>query len=527
MSPFARKFLFLSLPLFLVAVLVNAAYTGGRWYLERDALAVPFTRELLDIWFPVAISLFAVWGLLWKRIKRLQFNGHETNKRVGLAAIAFVAIAGPMLLSQGPMEASFVRQLDTIETEELLENRSRYLKFEAALSDPTKSGWSSDVSPPERSSRKIRVEMYCVSPLLLTHQSGDNVSKVWIGKRFRGALDSTLPSEEIDREYRTFLDASWNKFMTLSMNRILAWRRVVYQEEREFYLDAVGMATRTIPSKDMIILEGLMKGEAPEFEPSDVKASAFALLGALLAFTFCLVPTGVRIGYRSESEPAKVRSDANPSLIRFFIPKKDNVVQAILLNSMILIFLLMVIDGVSLTRPTVPDLMEWGANRRPETTGGQWWRLLTSVFLHGGILHLALNCYGFLFGSSYVQWVYGQRKYATIFFVSGICASLASILWYENSASVGASGAIFGLFGAHTAMLMQKLLPDHVRKPMLSNMAFYLGINLVWGMQGGIDNAAHGGGYLSGFLLGWFYLLVSKRKIRRNMGLHERVPAED
>jgi len=519
MTPFLRKLQFLSLPLALVAIAVNLLYTGGRWYFEREALIVPLTRELLEIWIPMLLALIAVWAFLWKRISRIQFQNHGSNKRLGMAVIAFAAIAGPLFLSQGPMEASFANNIAKVHADEIPEVNHRYVKLDTILPNLSKIGWASKVTHPTLSRGNIRLEKYCVSPHLLANRSIGSVSKVWLGKRLSGDVPTSLSDEEKNSRFAQFYQGSDNEDAIKSLYQAVAWRRVVHKDERRYYLDAVGLATESIPPEDTIILEGIDEGELKTFSLSELAVPLGALMGSLGVFSFCLGSSLVEVSNVIPAKRGKSNGRVNPSFIRFFIPTKRNLVQAVLLDSMIIVFLLMVIDGVSITHPTVPELMAWGANRRPDTIGGQWWRLLTSVFLHGGILHLAMNCYGFVIGSTYVQWVYGQRKYATIFFASGICGSLASIAWNEHTASVGASGAIFGLFGAYTAMLMQKLLPENERKSMLSAMLFYLGINVLWGMQGGIDNAAHGGGFLSGFLLGLGYILVSKIKIRKNMGL--------
>ncbi len=85
-----------------------------------------------------------------------------------------------------------------------------------------------------------------------------------------------------------------------------------------------------------------------------------------------------------------------------------------------------------------------------------------------------------------------------IYFVSGIAGSLASIWWYENTISIGASGAIFGLFGAIFALALKGVLDMKA----LFSMWVFVGISLLFGVTGGIDNAAHIGGLLAGVVMG-------------------------
>lgn len=148
-------------------------------------------------------------------------------------------------------------------------------------------------------------------------------------------------------------------------------------------------------------------------------------------------------------------------------------------------------------------LAQIGANSAPEVVAGQYWRLLTSMFLHGGFLHLALNGWAlYQLGGLFEIWL-GSTRLLAVYFLSGIAGSLASVLWTEGP-SVGASGAIFGLLGALIAFLLrrhQALTPG--AKSLLMQLVMWAAINVFFGFSTpGIDNAAHLGGCAAGFLVG-------------------------
>jgi rhomboid protease GluP len=89
----------------------------------------------------------------------------------------------------------------------------------------------------------------------------------------------------------------------------------------------------------------------------------------------------------------------------------------------------MVFAGLGLVSFKGSDLLNWGANFRPLTTDGQWWRLLTSTFLHGGLMHILANMFGLLFVGIFLEPLLGKTKYALVYLVTGILASVASIWW--------------------------------------------------------------------------------------------------
>jgi membrane associated rhomboid family serine protease len=184
----------------------------------------------------------------------------------------------------------------------------------------------------------------------------------------------------------------------------------------------------------------------------------------------------------------------------------------------------MVIAGLGLVSFKGIDLLHWGANYRPSIANGQWWRLLTSIFLHGGLMHLAANMLGLLFVGIFLEPLLGKTKYAAIYVGTGIIASATSIWWYTATISVGASGAIFGLYGLFLALMLLKVFPKDFSKIFLVSTSVFVGYNLLMGFAGGIDNAAHMGGLISGFIIGLFLSPSLKREVEERTGKKLRKP---
>lgn len=174
----------------------------------------------------------------------------------------------------------------------------------------------------------------------------------------------------------------------------------------------------------------------------------------------------------------------------------------------VLVFIAMVATGVHLFEPLVADIAKWGGNFKPYTTGGEWWRLITSTFVHIGIIHIAFNMYALYSAGIYLEPMLGKLRFTVAYVCTGILASIASIWWSDNVVSAGASGAIFGLYGLFLALLTTKLIPSKMRSSLLSSIVVFIAYNLIYGAKSeGIDNAAHIGGLLSGFVIGYIYVL--------------------
>jgi rhomboid protease GluP len=170
------------------------------------------------------------------------------------------------------------------------------------------------------------------------------------------------------------------------------------------------------------------------------------------------------------------------------------------------VFLGMLFAGVSiLDHPAGQDLVHWGANFGPYTVSGQWWRLLTCVFVHGSLLHIVFNMWGLWNLGSLAESLYGRWTFGAVYVITGLAASVASVAWNPNVLSVGASGAIFGIAGALIASfyLGGFALPRTHVTGTLTSLVVFAGYSLLIGARSrGIDNAAHVGGLVSGLILG-------------------------
>ncbi len=169
------------------------------------------------------------------------------------------------------------------------------------------------------------------------------------------------------------------------------------------------------------------------------------------------------------------------------------------------VFVAMMLAGVSmLDNPAWQDLVHWGANFGPLTISGQWWRLLTCVFIHGGLLHIGFNMWCLWDLGRLAESVYGHWTFALVYLICGLGASVTSLIWNPVVVSVGASGAIFGIAGALIASfyLGEFSLPRAAMTGMLRSVVLFVGYSLFFGAAVGADNAAHIGGLLMGLLLG-------------------------
>lgn len=194
------------------------------------------------------------------------------------------------------------------------------------------------------------------------------------------------------------------------------------------------------------------------------------------------------ISEKSEKEAVKAED---------IFSKKKPIITYIIIFINVILFLLMYIFGEGSNH--IPTLVKFGANIPSLIKAGEYYRLLTSSFLHIGLIHLVVNCYAIYVIGPQIESFYGKFKYAIIYLGSAIFGSLLSLL-FSNGVSAGASGAIFGLmgsllyFGYHYRVYLDGVLKSQIIPLIILNLA--LGFIIP-----GIDNAAHIGGLIGGLLI--------------------------
>jgi rhomboid protease GluP len=288
-----------------------------------------------------------------------------------------------------------------------------------------------------------------------------------------------------------------------------------------------GIATRCWNAEVKIeIADGIahIKSSSTGSEVADMGKNRKTIEGFLKTFgekkaTFSEEELEVKYSYLVENnllnnDRLRIAAPPNAELagvLSIFVPKKDYYVTPLLIDANMLLFLIMAISGVSIMLPESASLLQWGANFRPLTMGGEWWRLMTNCFLHIGVMHLLMNMYALFFIGLLLEPYLGKVRFLTAYLVTGIVASVVSLWWHDHVISAGASGAIFGMYGVFLAMLTTNLIKTKERRALLASIVFFVGYNLVEGMKGGIDNAAHLGGLISGLVFGYGYVPTLKK----------------
>ena len=197
-------------------------------------------------------------------------------------------------------------------------------------------------------------------------------------------------------------------------------------------------------------------------------------------------------------------------------------VTTLLLVSFIGLFIMQVLTGVDANNPSTEALLKWGANALPFTMGDDPWRLVSSAFLHIGLMHLLFNGFAMYFFGQIAEPMFGSAKFLALFLLAAIGGNLLNsyVTWQgilEGTGQPGISaGASGGIMGIGAALLIAAVFKISVNGLVLNlkSLILIMGINLVYGFAvPGIDNAGHIGGAVTGLIIALAIGIVHRQRM--------------
>ncbi|KAA0928891.1 rhomboid family intramembrane serine protease [Psychrobacter sp. ANT_H56B] len=197
-------------------------------------------------------------------------------------------------------------------------------------------------------------------------------------------------------------------------------------------------------------------------------------------------------------------------------------VTTLLLVSFIGLFIMQVLTGVDANNPSTEALVKWGANALPFTMDNEPWRLVSSAFLHIGLMHLLFNGFAMYFFGQIAEPMFGSAKFLALFLLAAIGGNLLNnyVTWQDIVDGTGqaglSAGASGGIMGIGAALLIAALFKISVNGMVLNlkSLIFIMGINLVYGFAvPGIDNAGHIGGAITGLVIALAFAIAYRQRM--------------
>lgn len=485
-----------------------------RWLLTIQFPLIAISEDLWSLWFPLFLSWIPIFIWLKPRFEVLSSNAFEDRRRSLFVFISWGLVGSMLFVSQSYFTTATgkLSNLTSIDETKSLE-KSRYFRIENLSVDKHRGGTYTDFRVSGRHRENLKIDIYYAYPIISNSSNElQSTPKIWYGVKFHDQINNRLAQEEKEKLIIRFHKKCARLIKRFDFNEFDHLEKKPKSNIRANYYRAIEKSINQSVDNSFIIFEPIQS----KFEDRNGEKFMWIFrsfgIGMAIIMLLLLWPGYSEEEYQKFKSGKKSKNDDLIDLLKFLIPKDHHYVTSIILNLNLLVFIIMVFSGVDPFSPNGAELLEWGANRRDETMSGDWWRLITSMFVHSGIMHLVLNMFSLLIASFFIEPLLGRKDFAILYIIAGIFGSVASIIWFHNTISVGASGAIFGIFGALLGLLSTDAYPKESKKLILWLSGLFVGINLLMGLTGGIDNAAHIGGLVSGAGIGVLLYNNSKTK---------------
>jgi membrane associated rhomboid family serine protease len=487
-------------PYLLISILFIVAYLSSLWLLNIKLDVLPLKEDVLHYWLPVGLSCIVAYLLLRPRVKLLKID-FESRQSVPIYLLLVATMAVPTVLGCGYLTkvSGDILHLDNIM--QITDHKpEKYYTIKDYYLDKNDIGYEPAISYSDKG-RSLIMKLYIVVPIRENaHDSVFAPIRAWYGMKYTYSVSaSKLDDADKEAEFRDFLNDSERKFVYEDLTKFQYLERAANNEDKDRYLAAIKNNSELNKCETILL---------PINEPFEERTGS-SVMWILVSFAICAVIILIIVLFNmldafklQQLREKKGKIESENEFSELFLPHKRFVVTPVLIFLNIGVFIAMVVAGLGVVSFSGKDLLAWGANYAPMVSAGQYWRLLTSTFLHGGLMHLAFNMYALLLAGLLLEEKIGWLRITILYLLSGIIASMASVA-YSDSVSVGASGAIFGLYGGVLAFILTRVFPKQFTGAFIISIAIFVGFNLIMGFADAqIDNAAHIGGLVSGFVIG-------------------------
>jgi rhomboid protease GluP len=498
------------LPYLLIWVGCLAGYSLLNWLLFIRFQLIPLEPDITNFWLPFGLPWIPTSLWLRPRLDGLNLASENSRWRDFYFLAAALSIAIPLSLTQVYLATAAAGRTDLGSIHEFDDApRTKYYTVRDVAFDKANATYALGSHLLGKQGETTVMEVFFVCPVVDAREPLGAYATLWLGTHFSENTSSALSSSVKDREFKDFVAASLENFSKMDLPKPSFFERLgpgaLTKGFKSAALQNALHATKT-PIEILVA-----HNERFEDRSGNMQKAALGSMAAGLGVWFLLV---VAAPVSRSSSRHRATGETGPSrelsfFSKFLLPGRNIPMTGLLIDVNLVVFVIMVLMGMGVVSVSASDLVAAGGNFGPLTLHGQSWRLLTSMFIHGGLLHLAGNLGSLFFIGMFLEAAIGRACFLACYLAGGLGASIASAKWHESTVSVGASGAIFALVGVLLVLTLLNKRDLPLEKGwVLRFVLSWLALQLIIGFASNLtDVAAHIGGLVTGLLLGLFFVL--------------------
>lgn len=458
---------------------------------------------------PIAISFLIVFFYYKHRLRLLNLNERAFSSYTMLVGIL---LAMPLFKGLPYLENAQGELVRVAKPSQINHNRQAlFYSVQQGITFNERAGLFVDRQHVSRST-DIVVTCYFASPLLDVRSDGRyviNEQNTWIGVKYSEIFSHGMFDNDVNRSMSSFIKDCTQKYINYKYD-LHYLRNLKYDDERREYYRAIVKADKGAGNRKLVILtqeEGSYEARAGY----DGYWFWGILISVNIIWLFFVLLPGLNETELNKSAAVRMRDKRRQkeqlmAFLDIFIPKKGMIATPILVDLNILFFLVMILAGVDWLYPIDAELVHWGANVGSLTTNGEWHRLLTSLFINSGAVHLAVNMFALLFVGSFLEPYIGSKTFAVTYLLTGIIAGFCCTLLRNATIVLGVSSAIFGMYGVLLSLKFLDRLKNNMPLAFKVSIVLFVALSLFEShVYGYVNNAVNIIALFSGFFIGVAY----------------------
>ena len=493
------KLRLLFIPFVICTLGLLITYTLFHWCFAIQLNWIRLDPVYIELLFPAVGASLLVYLVMRPRIIKLYFK-----KENGIHFLYFVtglSIAIPLIIAQMYLsiatgeitELKDITEIDSLPTTKYYRLKNYYLYNDAV-------GSYVEISKSGKFNRELNFNLYCVQPILVrVKDTAQNATHYWFCVEYYKQISNRKTDEEKKKLFSAFMSSSKNEFDNSTFN-FSYLERISYSSDAKNYGRAASRSFLNRDGEDILLIphEGKFEDRTGARFGWIFKSMGIVSLVFILSLLFFRLKTPSELNSDTKREERLKRINKD-----FFIPKDGYYITPLLLYANLVMFLLLFLYGAGFFKLDNHLLHDFGGLSRWAVKRGDVWRILSSLFLHGGFIHLLATMLGLFYIGLYLEPLLGRWRFLIIYLLCGIGSSIMSILLHESTLNVGASGAVFGLYGLLFVPLLLKFLEKPKGNLLWIAFVIFTLVSIFLGFSNGVVTIASLiGGLVTGFSIG-------------------------
>jgi len=506
------KIVHVFLPFVIATMVTIIGYSALRWWLDIKLGILPIQSMWLDFMFPLFISYIAVSIGMNKRFQILNIEKENKDRTSAYKFAMALFLAIPLIISQVYISSALYdlnqlqspTQLHQVENEKFFKIDRFNISQQKCLSvviTNVKGEYNEDLD----------FYLYYACPFEETNPP------IFYGIKYWERIDNNITEAKKQIEYEKFIKESQTSFSQVDFQNVKYFQRVDYSGHLKGYAQAIQKGYPNLESNDQIILIP----ETDSFENRDDSTLKWFFIMLGIGFSICFlmvtIPAINQKGLNAFYKNENLYESSIPFLKAILIGIGENKGSAFLLLCNSIVFIVMLFYGLDFLYPTSKELFQFGGETKESVLQGEYWRLFTSMFVHRGADHIFSNLISLAILGYLLEPVLKSFKFITIYLLCGIISGIVGMYWYPEAVSVGASGAISGLFGLLIAFTLLKIYDEGMASLIWILFFSILFIQVFFAfITNNISHAGHLSGFVSGYLIGSILTLLQEETLKNN-----------